>query len=399
MAEMSEGLHAWVQAVRLMTEFDRGKLHLDDLLDQYDPGSLRMRIVEVFRNRLYIDKLIRGRIRRQPRPHLLNLLRLAMGELMDPGTGEPAPVVHHAGEVAKCLKLSRGECGFVNGVLRQSLRDGLPRPSLEESHPDWLVDRWRRAYGLDHCRSLLHWNQQPAPLYLCTKRPTEGLAATPWPGYFRVEEGFTTSIQARLESGEAYVQDPFARIPVELLKVSPGETVLDLCAAPGGKTRLLAECLDGQGVLFAVDVPGRRLERLEQNLSRCADFMGRVIGSRIEDLGNEPEGVDAVLLDVPCSNTGVIRRRPDVKLRLSEEEIHRQARQQTQMLAAAASRVRPGGRLCYSTCSLEREENEFVVSAFLESHADWVRADSVLSTPWECGHDGGGAFLLTRKRS
>jgi 16S rRNA (cytosine967-C5)-methyltransferase len=115
-----------------------------------------------------------------------------------------------------------------------------------------------------------------------------------------------------------------------------------------------------------------------------------------------PEGAalasfDAVLIDVPCSNTGVIRRRPDVKLRLKDRDIARQAAQQSILLEHAARWVRPGGRLVYSTCSLEKEENTGIVDAFCGSHPEWKLEKSVLSLPWEAGHDGGGAFLLTRE--
>jgi len=397
MSELPEGLQAWTQAVRVLTEYDRGKRHLDDLLDAWDTGLARKRVFSVFRNRLVIDELISRRVRRLPRSRLLNLLRLAIGELLDNRCEEPAPVVHHAGEVARLLKVSRNEQGFINGVLRQLMRDGLPETRLEKTHPGWLVERWRKGFGDEACRALIAWNQQPAPLYVCTDEPVEGMEATSWPCYFQIREGLTGAVRERVEQGGAYVQDPFALIPVQLMKVVPGETVLDLCAAPGGKTRLLARALDGRGHLTAVDLPGRRIERLKDNLSRCPWFAGEVIGSRIEHLAGQFEPADAVLLDVPCSNTGVMRRRPDVKLRLSEAEIQRQAEQQGALLAMAAGYVRPGGRLCYSTCSLEPEENEEVVRHFLKSHRDWSCAEAVSSTPWEHGHDGGGAFLLTRK--
>ena len=199
------------------------------------------------------------------------------------------------------------------------------------------------------------------------------------------------------------MQDPFSRIPVEMLEVASGESVLDLCAAPGGKSRLLAHAMGGKGRLILVDKPGPRLDRLQSN-SAAFPHRPEVIGARLEELEKEgsenglpPQGMDAVLIDVPCSNTGVMQKRPDVKLRLREDDISRLAEEQGKLLALAARWVRPGGRLVYSTCSLEEEENAGVVDRFLEATTGWDLKDRTISLPWECGHDGGGAFLLTKK--
>jgi 16S rRNA (cytosine967-C5)-methyltransferase len=182
------------------------------------------------------------------------------------------------------------------------------------------------------------------------------------------------------------------------------ETVLDACAAPGGKSLLIADTMKA-GKVIAVDLPGPRIDRLKENLSRLPATVGVALvqGDLLQGLSAElkehglPRLFTAVLVDVPCSNTGVMRHRVDVKWRLQEGDFQKHPRQQLALLAAAAKLVAPAGRLVYSTCSLDTEENEHVVKEFLaDRHGQWVLEKSVVSRPWESGHDGAGAFLLRK---
>ena len=210
-----------------------------------------------------------------------------------------------------------------------------------------------------------------------------------------------------------YLQDPGTRLAVELLGVQPGEDVLDVCAAPGGKSLQLADLLRraagggtaSAGRVVALDLPGPRIERLKENLARAHGVdVALVQCDLLRGAGPElkehrlPLLFPAVLLDVPCSNTGVMRHRVDVKWRLQEGDFRKHARQQLELLHAAARLVAPGGRLVYSTCSLDPEENEGVVREFFNSRAGspFKLEQSLLSRPWETGHDGAGAFLLRR---
>ncbi|MEX0325963.1 MAG: RsmB/NOP family class I SAM-dependent RNA methyltransferase [Puniceicoccaceae bacterium] len=391
----------WRAAVELLIRWEKGAGHLDDLLESVDPGRLRWLVMEVFRRWLVIGALLEGRMRREPRPKVRQLLRLALGEsLAHPE--ESAKVVHHAGELGGILGLSPAERGFVNAVLRSCLRAGLPDAAeVEASHPEWMVERWREQFGQEATRRLLQWNQEAGSLYIHSPVCPAYAETTEWPNYYRVPPGRFREALPDLSHGSAYVQDPFARIPVELLDPQPGERVLDLCAAPGGKTRLIAGAMKGKGTLTAVDRPGPRMERLRENISKIPGKSVAVLAEAVENLRPSPFGgpVDGLLIDVPCSNTGVMQKRPDVKLRLRREDIDTQASCQLKLLHHAAKLVRPGGRLVYSTCSLEAEENELLVAAFLESSPHWHLGRSVLSRPWECHHDGGGAFLLTREMS
>lgn len=401
---MKEGKRHWGKAVELLCKWENGVAHLDDLLEGADLGEVRWLVMETFRQWLLVEHLLEARIQRLPRPMLHQLLRLALAECLARGPELHPRIVHHAVAIARSLGLSAGEQGFLNAVLRTILREGdIKKPvPVERSHPGWMVARWTEQFGEAACHELIRWNQAlPVLTVYAADCPSYG-EPTQWPGYFLISRAAFAEALPDLQAGRAYVQDPFARIPVELLDPRPGETVLDLCAAPGGKTRLIAERMRGKGQLVAVDKPGRRLARLQENASRLPSGRVQVVGRCIEDLtaadvrSARGAGADAVLIDVPCSNTGVIRKRPDVKLRLSEADILQVRQQQLELLGQAAGWVRPGGRLVYSTCSLEKEENEGVVEAFCRENAGWEVDRSILSRPWECGHDGGGAFLLTR---
>ena len=191
--------------------------------------------------------------------------------------------------------------------------------------------------------------------------------------------------------------------------------MLDLCAAPGGKSLLLADLLEARtqqngpetkaGRVVAVDLPDdRRIGRLKENLAKARTTDVALIQADVRQLSpallkqyHLPAGYSAVLLDVPCSNTGAMRHRVDVKWRLREADIAQHAGQQLALLTAAAQLVTPGGRLVYSTCSLEPEENEGVVEAFLRACGGrWALEQTSRSRPWEAGCDGAAAFRLRR---
>jgi 16S rRNA (cytosine967-C5)-methyltransferase len=393
----------WRDALRVLLAFDRGRAHLDDLLD--DAGDLRLRwlVQAVFRDWQHIGAILGGRLARAPRPVALQLLRLAVAECLNRDEADWPKVVHHAVETARAAQLSPREAGFINAVLRGLMRDGaLRRGAARESHPEWLCRRWSAQFGEEALERLLEWNQAVPEIHISASGKPDYAEPTPWDGFYRITRSRFAEALPDLRTGKVYVQDPFTRVPVDLLDPRPGEAVLDLCSAPGGKARLVSARMHGQGRLVLVDQSGGRLARLRENAARFPHPGAVVVGSRLEDLAGgaeaaelQPQGMDAVLIDVPCSNTGVMQKRPDVKVRLREQRIPAHAPQQAALLRLAAHWVRPGGRLVYSTCSLEQEENAGVVEAFCREQPHWRLEQSVLSLPWECGHDGGGAFLLT----
>jgi 16S rRNA (cytosine967-C5)-methyltransferase len=274
------------------------------------------------------------------------------------------------------------------------------------SHPEWLVRRWLTALGAGPTRALLEWNQTPSPLYarwrgIAAAAP-DWLLPSRWKGFHEVAPGHWPEVETLLAEGSLYLQDPGTRLSVELLAPSAGESVLDLCASPGGKSLQIADAL-GTGRLVSLDLPGSRIDRLKENLSRTAGVDAALVqadllkgASAVLKEHGLPGEYPAVLIDVPCSNTGVMRHRGDVKWRLQEGDFAKHARQQGALLAAAARLTAPSGRLVYSTCSIDDTENGKVVEAFLDRHRMFALERASVAVPWKDGHDGAAAFLLRR---
>ena len=277
----------------------------------------------------------------------------------------------------------------VNGVLRNLLRrreefeSKLAAASLavRESYPDALVARWTARYGADGAEKLARWHNMPAETWL----------ARPDGSFEKLPRGVKVSDQPGFAEGVFIVQDPATACAVDLLDVAPGMAVLDYCAAPGGKAVQIAWRLNGSGSVVAQEVNPKRLRRLEENLARTR--LGTVSAVQKVETGTL---FDRVLVDAPCSNTGVIRRRPDVRWRLNANHIAQLAVLQRQILDAAAAHVKPGGRLVYSTCSNEPEENAEQIAAFLAAHPDFIEAARRESVPFETEHDGAFACALVR---
>lgn len=417
---------AWSAAAQLVARWLDRRERIDALLEALprnitgvDRARCQHLLFGVVRHFGRLDAALGRLIAHPPRFTTRAILLLAGFELIESGrdNGRTAKTVHHAVERTKSMA-SPAEARLVNAVVRKlaaNLSPDAPAPSaataeLAEyfSHPEWLIKRWQSQFGVEATRSLLEWNQQPATVYARWRGDRSALPpllkTTPWPGFFEVPSGHWTQIEPYLTSGQLYLQDPATRIPVELLAPQAGETILDLCAAPGGKSLLIADTMH-TGRLVAVDLPGNRIDRLAANLSRCQGIEPALVQADITrslhvSLREHklPETYDAVLLDVPCSNTGVMRHRVDVKWRLQPGDFRQHPEQQLSLLHAAARMVLPGGRLVYSTCSIDSDENEGVVDAFLASKAGGPFALQQVrrSSPWAEAHDGGGAFLLAK---
>lgn len=416
----------WAKAVDILQSFLKRPRKLDDLFDgMAEPLDTNNRrrcqslVMGAVRHLTLLQHAISHLTVKPPRPRLRALLLVAGFELLDDDSAKYPLIVDQAVGQARSL-LSLGESKMANAVLRrfrEVLADpfaGSPAPSLADrwsvqySHPAWLVNRWLVRHGESAVESLLRWNQQPPPLYLNYwgspfHRPP-GLLDTPWPGFFEIA-GPWADVGLCLRSGDGYCQDPFTRLPLQLLDAQPGENVLDVCAAPGGKSVHLARRLVGSSSrLVCLDLPGARLDLLRTNLRQATQTACHVMEADFLQIApadlaaqNLPVGFPAVMLDAPCTNTGVLRRRPDAKWRLSERAVQGAARLQDHLLAKAAEFTAPGGRLVYSTCSLEPEENERQIERFIRTQAGrFALQRTVLSWPWQQGHDGGGAFLLQR---
>lgn len=413
----------WDGAVILLESYFSENLKANQLLDRLPHTFLGERraicqslFLGALRHGHRIEHALLPLLRKRPRSRVMAILLVAGYELIE-GNAERMPkIVHHAVERGKKL-VAKSELGFLNAVLRK-----LPR-ALEaisendaaayHSHPEWLVKRWKKEFGPDYL-ALLAWDQHIPATYIKFYQAPEsipaGLAPTDWPGFYQItsEASWEDSLRPLLNKGTAYIKDPSTRIAPGLLAPQAGETVLDLCAAPGGKAYDLAHSMQRSGLIVAVDLPGNRIQRLQENLDalqteqlRCPILEKDVLQLQPSDFSAAqlPEKFDAVMLDAPCSNTGVIQRRTDVKWRLEPSDIQSCATLQAQLLKHAARFVKPGGRIVYSTCSIEGAENESVVQDFLKSATgqDFELRSHEQSYPWQSGHDGAGAFLLQRK--
>ena len=276
----------------------------------------------------------------------------------------------------------------VNGVLRNLVRRReefqaklAAAPLAErESYPNALVRRWTARFGAANAEALAKWHNQPAETWLAYPDRFEKLA-----------RGRKVADVAGFADGAFLVQDPATAGAIELLDVKPGLSALDFCAAPGGKTVQIAWRLGG-GRLVAQEVNPKRLRRLQTNLARMK--LGWV--EAVQALPADAGLFDRVLVDAPCSNTGVLRRRPDARWRWDAEHLAQLTGLQAEILESAAAHVAPGGLLVYSTCSNEPEENADQVAKFLAAHPEFSEVARRESLPFETSHDGAFACALRR---
>ena len=342
-------------------------------------------------------------------------------------------------ESVKLVKESgaRSASGLVNAVLRkatrnpgeeagQSIEDPVKRASVETSHPAWMVRRWAAWLGEADARALALANNgvPPTAFRVNTLRTTvdaaladleaRGAIATPSrfvPGAFVVERGADALVRAA-ERGSIYVQDEASQLVSLLLDAQPGERVLDLCAAPGSKSSHIAALTANEARIVACDVRSHRLASLIATCKRLG--VDSIDAVAINAAGELPFAKDAprfdrVLIDAPCTGTGTLRRHPEIKWRLAPDDIPRLAEVQVSLLARAAPFIRSGGRLVYSTCSVEPEENEQVIAHFLKSAPfrviqpaapfEMITPDNFVRTFPHChGADGFFAAVLEKTR-
>ena len=296
---------------------------------------------------------------------------------------------------AKCCP-NKSIAKVVNGVLRNLIRRRdefesylKSAPLAErESFPNGIVNRWIERYGEADAEKLCKWHNQPSETWLAY-RP-----GAPEP-FVRLERGRKVSDVEGYAEGAFVVQDPATAGAIELLDVRPGMKVLDFCAAPGGKSIQCAWRLGNPGNgarLVSQEVNPARRRRLVENLKRVALDWVEVVSK-----AGDGELFDRVLADVPCSNTGVLRRRPDARWNWTKEHLAELVKLQSEILVKAAAHVAPGGIIVYSTCSNEHEENEWQIESFLAANPGFEEVKRMVSVPFESGRDGAFACALRRK--
>jgi 16S rRNA (cytosine967-C5)-methyltransferase len=344
-------------------------------LEPRDRAFARALVMATLRRLGPIDAALQARLQRPPPERVVNILRLGAAQLLVLKT-PPHAAVGATVDLAAAHKASRPFKGLVNAVLRGLTRDPPPLDDPALLVPPWLHARWRAAWGEADARAIsaLVAEEPATDVTLKTTGETvrmdlKGEVAA-WPGF---------------AAGEWWVQDASAAVPARLLGVGPGRAALDLCAAPGGKTLQLAAA--GAEVV-AVDKSALRLKRVAENLQRTGLAAEVVAADAVA--WPDRRTFDAVLLDAPCSATGTFRRHPDLLWAATAAEIPKLAALQAQLLDSAARRVRPGGRLVYSVCSLEPEEGEGQLAAFL------AREPQFALEPVAAGEGGAPAASLRR---
>lgn len=373
-----------------------------------------------------LDWLIAAKTQdRTQKPILQILLRLGLYQMFWLDRIPDHAAVHETVEMAKQMGFGP-QAGFINAVLRGYLREReeterklqelrLENTAVGYSHPNWLWERWENRWGAESARKLLEWNNNPPATFARTntlKTTPEQLAkiwekegvqfvrrSFEWvPGdlAFELQSHPGLNSMASFREGLFYVQDPSTLLAVALLGPAPGESILDLCAAPGGKTTFIAQLINNQGRVTAQDPHLLRRRLVAENCQR--------LGVTCVQLSAPAEGVhpelstpyDRVLVDTPCSNTGVMRRRVDLRWRIHAEEIIRLSKTQRALLNDAATEVKVGGVLVYSTCSLEPEENEQVVENFLMGHQNFTLEEQRALLPFQ--HSVDGAYVARLRR-
>ncbi len=334
-----------------------------------------------------------------PPPGVQNLLRLGLYQVFWLDRIPDHAAVNETVELAKRTGFGR-QAGFVNALLRGYLREfeatkqslaelKTKEPALGYSHPPWLVGRWERQWGTAQTAMLMTWNNSPPATFarVNTLKTDAGKLLTQWRDegveydFFRrdwVEESLVFEIKSCPQSlgdlrsfkqGLFYIQDPSTLLAVDELNPQPAEHVLDLCAAPGGKLSYIAQLMRNKGLLVGHDPEPARLKLIQENCARLAITCALAVSSLSSiphSAPHTPHSFDRILVDAPCSNTGVMRRRIDLRWRIRAEDIQRLQRTQLELLRQAAELLKPGGTLVYSTCSLEPEENRGVVDQCLE---------------------------------
>jgi 16S rRNA (cytosine967-C5)-methyltransferase len=377
-------------AFEILLKISKTDAHSDELLRSAEVDALSAQdralattlVLGTLRWQLRLDARIRPLLSRPGTklpPAVETALRLGAYQLQYLDRIPPHAAIGESVELAK----QAGEtfaAGLVNAVLRKLALD--PRKEArketlaeEYSHPAWMVERWTRRYGRDATRALCAFDQEPAGICVRLLHPDAESALTEAdvelaPGELltaarRVLSGDVVRSEA-FRKGWVRIQDEGSQLVAEL--AGHGQRVLDTCAAPGGKTAILAE-RNPDARILALDVSKRRLDAMRRLLAS----LGERVQYDVRDVAATrlAADYDLILCDVPCTGTGTIARNPEIRFRVNEDEIARQHQRQVRILSAALDGLAPGGRLLYSTCSLEPEENESVVGEILEKRSEF----------------------------
>jgi len=400
------------KALEVLTRWEKRGSTMDPLFDAFvmenplltdlDKAFAREIVYGVLRWRGRLDWIIAAYSRIKPsrlERAILAILRMGAYQILFMDRVPAAAAVDESVKLAKGLR-KKEATAFVNGILR-SIAEGrkeITYPDLQtnpieyiaafHSHPLWLVRRWVDQFGRDETIALCEANNHFPPLTVrvntlkasreavIKRLHDQGIEASPTPfspAGLRIKDPPSLASWGPLQQGWLQVQDEAAQIVSLILAPKPGERILDLCAAPGGKTTHLAQLMQDQGEIIAVDVSPAKLEIVQENCRRLGIAIVKVKAfDATRPLPFAPGSFDGCLVDAPCTGLGTLRRHPEGKWRIKEQDILRLQEMQGQILRQAAPLIKKdGGILVYSTCTLTQEENEGVISAFLSEHKEF----------------------------
>jgi len=410
----------------------------DNDLNEKDRTLSHELVLGVLRQRLWLDRALEHFAARKIDSLDLPVtlaLRLGLYQLRFLSRIPASAAINESVDLVKAARL-KSAAPFVNAVLRRATRepnydpsagatDPIEKIAIETSHPHWLVARWTEQFGYEEAAAIARASNDPAPLaFRFTARASGASQRSSMidelrdaggelaesqivPGAWRARR--TPALLRRLaDQGLVYFQDEASQLVAHILGAHPGERVLDVCAAPGSKSTNIAERTPESSVI-AADLYEHRVRTMKQLAShQQVHNIQFVVSDAARNLPFGECSFDRVLVDAPCSGTGTLRHNPDIRWRLQPADIAELARKQTQILKSAGAMVRPGGLLFYSTCSLEKDENEEVVAEFLEHHPDFqvspFQAGSDLQTKsgalrtWPHRNDVDGFFVMAFQR-
>jgi 16S rRNA (cytosine967-C5)-methyltransferase len=425
-------------AVRILKERLSGEEYTENILEKelsketisaVDRGLCQELVYGIARWQITLDWLIARKTEgRTQKDDLRVLLQLGLYQMFWLDRIPNHAAVHETVELAKNLGLGP-QSGFVNAVLRTYTRERVEtekllvdlkaaQPDVGYSHPEWLYQRWLARWGAEKAAQLMEWNNTPPPTFarinllktdaakLVAQWESERVkfAARSW-GWtgdgmvFQLDSHPSLAAMRSFQQGLFYVQDPSTLLAVQELDPQPGESVLDLCAAPGGKATVIAQRLQNRGRITAQDNQPERLDLIRENCTRLGITCVETSVAPSGIIPNPAKRFDRVLVDAPCSNTGVMRRRVDLRWRIRPEEIERLRTEQLELLRQAAPRLKPGGTMIYSTCSLEPEENTEVVKQFLAEQPQFKLELERELLPFVDGVDGAYVAKLTSAKT
>jgi len=373
-------------------------------------------VLGVLRRQLFLDKIVEHFSKRRIEsldPAVRIALRLGLYQLRFLTRIPASAAVNEAVSLVRIARLSSATA-FVNALLRRAIReaeydpaaevsDPLEKIAVQTSHPAWLIDRWAKSFGITEAEAFAQANNVVPPTAfrvvstetneseVLSKLSEAGAtleSSNVAEGAWRVS-GATALLRELTAAGQIYLQDEASQLVAQIVDAQPGERVLDLCAAPGGKTTQIADLSGDRALIVAGDISATRLETIVTTMHlHELESISPVQLDATAQLPFAPHSFDKVLVDAPCSGTGTLRRNPEIRWRLSPAGVATLAEQQKRILRRAVEMVKPGGHLIYSTCSVEYDENERVIHDVLASNDRFRPLNTIRTWPHHQGSDG-----------